>query len=604
MRFLKNIPIKIKALLPVTLLSVILITAMIVCMNGMDNMLEASEEISQNYAASIEEIGAISEDFESLHRLVFAHIIAETSEQRHGLEEEYSVLLETITADCEVFYQKLSTSEEIELFESFQASFAEYIEMYELAVMHSSDNQDDIAAAVANEEMTEIRERIRADLDALIDKNGESMNKAIAYNESVYKASVATANTFGVIGAVIMVIGWIICIVEIVRPLNKANKEIGTIVENIEARQGDLTARLSVDGKDEVSKLGVSINTFIETLQRIMSKITDDSVELEEIVATVSANVSTANESSCDISAVMEELSASMEEVSATVTNVNENTINVGSHVKEIANASTDLYRYANEMKQRAQELEQTAVDNKQETSDKIESILSSLKKAMEESKSVDKVNDLTNQILSISSQTNLLALNASIEAARAGEAGKGFAVVADEIRQLADSSRQAANNIQNITGMVTLAVRDLIENSDAIVEYVNSNVLPDYDNFVSSGKQYMDDATHVNEVVGQFNDMTENLSRLVDSITDAVNGISLAVEESTNGVTTAAMSTNDLVKEINQINEQMEHNSQIAGDLKSEADRFVKLHKTIEETEVGIVEETVEAIVEEKITE
>ncbi|MBE5875634.1 MAG: methyl-accepting chemotaxis protein [Lachnospiraceae bacterium] len=584
MRFLKNIPIKIKALLPMTVLSVILIVAMVVTMGGMDNMLKASEEISQNYAMSIEELGAISESFESLHRVIFAHCIATTSDQQRNLEEEYLTLVEELSTYCEAFALRLDAGEETELFESFQVHLAEYLGKYDIAIMYSSMNQDDMAASVANGQLTSARALIRADLDAMVVNNTAAMENAIAYNETVYHASVATTNTFAVVGVAVMILGWFVCIVEIVRPLDKANKEIGTIVENIEARQGDLTARITVVGKDEISKLGISINTFIETLQGIMSKITDDSEKLDEIVSTVSANVSTANESSCDISAVMEELSASMEEVSATVTNVNENVNDVDSHVKEIASASTQLYRYANEMKERAQELEQNAVENKQNTSNTIEGILTSLKQAMEDSKSVDKVNSLTNEILSISGQTNLLALNASIEAARAGEAGKGFAVVADEIRQLADSSKEAANNIQSITGMVTKAVKDLIENSDAIVQYVNETVLPDYDGFVESGQQYRNDAAHVNEVVGQFNDMAENLSQLVSSITDSVNGIALAVEESTNGVTTAAMNTNDLVKEINQINEQMEHNSQIAGELKNEADRFVKLQMQSQE--------------------
>ncbi len=590
MRIFKNIPIKIKALLPITILSVILIVAMVVTMGSMDNMLAASEEISQNYAASIEELGTISENFESLHRVIFAHCIATTSDQQRRLEDEYNELLEELRIGCEVFAQKLDAGEETTLFETFQTHMEEYLAKYDIAIMYSSMNQDDMAASVANGQLTTTRDLIRADLDAMVVNNETAMDNAIAYNETVYHASVATTNTFAVIGVIIMIIGWFVSIVEIVRPLDKANKEIGTIVENIEARQGDLTARVTVIGKDEIAKLGIAINKFIETLQGIMSKITSGSEDLNEIVTVVSQNVATANESSCDISAVMQELSASMEEVSATVANVNENTTDVDGHVKKLAGASAELYRYANEMKQRAQELEQTAVDNKQVTSDKIEGILTSLKKAMEDSKSVDKVNSLTNEILSISGQTNLLALNASIEAARAGEAGKGFAVVADEIRQLADSSKEAANNIQSITLMVTKAVKDLIENSDAIVEYVNDSVLPDYDSFVDSGKQYRNDAAHVNEVVGQFNDMAENISQLVGSITDAVNGIALAVEESTNGVTTAAMNTNDLVKEINQINEQMEHNSQIAGDLKAEADRFVKL----EETERETVEETI----------
>ena len=96
-------------------------------------------------------------------------------------------------------------------------------------------------------------------------------------------------------------------------------------------------------------------------------------------------------------------------------------------------------------MKVRANELEETAVKNGDNANQIISEIVESLENAIEESKSVDKVNDLTMDILNISSQTNLLALNASIEAARAGEAGKGFAVVADQIRNLAEQSAKSA---------------------------------------------------------------------------------------------------------------------------------------------------------------
>ena len=99
-------------------------------------------------------------------------------------------------------------------------------------------------------------------------------------------------------------------------------------------------------------------------------------------------------------------------------------------------------------MKSRATELELTAITNKSEAMTMVSEILSSLQKAVEDSKSVDRVNELTNEILNISSQTNLLALNASIEAARAGEAGKGFAVVATEIGALlTDTIKQTVSS-------------------------------------------------------------------------------------------------------------------------------------------------------------
>ena len=82
----------------------------------------------------------------------------------------------------------------------------------------------------------------------------------------------------------------------------------------------------------------------------------------------------------------------------------------------------------------------------------------------------------------------------------------------------------------------------------------------------------------HVNDVVGQFNEMAANLTNLVASITDAIEGISTAVEESANGVSTAALNTSELVKEIDMISAEMENNSEVAGKLKDESAVFVNL--------------------------
>jgi methyl-accepting chemotaxis protein len=279
-----------------------------------------------------------------------------------------------------------------------------------------------------------------------------------------------------------------------------------------------------------------------------------------------------------DVSSVMEELSASMEEVASSVSDVNTNTVDVDSHVVELAEDAERVKNYTDGMQKRAHDLEQMAVGNKQNASNVINEILVTLKQAIEDSKSVDRVNDLTDEILNISSQTNLLALNASIEAARAGDAGKGFAVVADEIRQLADSSREAANKIQTINNMVVAAVKQLISSSDTIIDYINENVLPDYDNFVDSGKQYREDATYVNEVVVRFSEMSAQLRELVQSITESMDGISAAVEESANGVSNAALSTTDLVKDINQISDEMKNNNEVTGILKQQTEIFSKL--------------------------
>ena len=99
-----------------------------------------------------------------------------------------------------------------------------------------------------------------------------------------------------------------------------------------------------------------------------------------------------------------------------------------------------------------------------------IDSIKESMKKSIENSKSVDEINELTSEILAISAQTNLLALNASIEAARAGEAGRGFSVVADEIRNLADQTKLSVSNIQAVSNVVTNSVNELVSTSNDII--------------------------------------------------------------------------------------------------------------------------------------
>ena len=206
-----------------------------------------------------------------------------------------------------------------------------------------------------------------------------------------------------------------------------------------------------------------------------------------------------------------------------------------------------------------------------------IGNIVEKLKQAIEDSNSVEKVNELTNEILSISSQTNLLALNASIEAARAGEAGKGFAVVADEIRGLADSSRETANNIQNINELVTEAVHSLSQNSQEIIDYIEKTILQDYDGFVKNGMQYNEDAVYVSDTMKEFATLTAHLKELVESMVSSIHGITSGMEESADAVSSSALSTSAMVEDMSGIGEQVVENSNVVSALQRETEAFKK---------------------------
>lgn len=387
------------------------------------------------------------------------------------------------------------------------------------------------------------------------------------------KSSNTTKIVIAVLATVLVVS---VAVFEVLRPLLAMNRKLKGMIDDIEAGKGDLTQRVQVSGKDEIGQLAGGINAFIATLQQTMNQVTVSSDKLHTVVDKVVGKVSEVNAGSMDISANMEELSATMEEIAASVATIRENTGSADEKVDLLTAATKDLVNYADEMQNRAEALEQKAIENKVNTGAIVTENIAKLRKAIEDSKKVERINELTNDILQISGQTNLLALNASIEAARAGEAGKGFAVVADEIRVLADSSKQTADNIQDINKLVVAAVQELTDCSNAIVNYINESILPDYDGFVDSGKQYNEDAVHVNEIVTEFHQMAEVLLQLVNEINQTVNGIATAIDESAKSVSDVTEHTNTLVEDINTVTDEMGENKAIADVLHAETERFM----------------------------
>ena len=435
----------------------------------------------------------------------------------------------------------------------------------------------DSAAAVAkaNSVMTEWSDTIAVNMDTLISRNDELVKQNIQEQKDLYNQNMILSLILLAISFVAFVMVVVVIIKTVVKPLRKQTSELTEIIDEIKGGHGDLTKRVTVKSMDEIGQSSIGINHFIETLQNIMSNIISNSNVLDGVVGNVASSVAASSDNANDISAIMEELSATMEEVSATTNSVSENTTAAEGKVQKMADQTKVMSQYAQDMKKRATELEHTATENMNNTNEMIGEITTEMNQALENSKSVERVAQLTADILNISSQTNLLALNASIEAARAGEAGKGFAVVADEIRQLADSSRETANNIQTINEQVIEAVQGLVVSSEKIVGYINENILPDYRAFVQGGQQYNDDATHIDNTMAEYAGEAQDILATMMEMTEAIEGISRAVEESANGVTDAATNIDSLVQSMSTVNGQMEENSTVAKNLKEESAAF-----------------------------
>lgn len=298
---------------------------------------------------------------------------------------------------------------------------------------------------------------------------------------------------------------------------------------------------------NEIGAIAAALLHMREELKTITEKIQNAYEGVNQKMNVLDENSNHINQACEDNSAVTQELAASMEETSASSQNVSLNIDQVTEQAKDIEHSSTEGQNKSKQIKKHADQLQDTTQQAVERTMNMYQLVEQKAAKAVEKSKAVEKINELTSSIMDISEQTNLLALNASIEAARAGEVGKGFAVVAGEIGNLANQTVTTVDNINSIIVDVTGAVTGMTECIKEITEFLENTVLSDYHNFTEVGKQYYNDAVVFEEDMGKINKNITSLLDAINSISDSIHGISKTMEESSVGVTQIANKTSDM---------------------------------------------------------
>lgn len=541
-----------------------------------DNLSDNANRIINVNMASMDRIAKVEVQFQCLQKLIFAYCLNDNPDTLEHIKGDIETTLEEVESslrDCE---ETLVGDENKQMYATLSTDMNAFLELYNSAFNMATGNDREGAIRLSNNDLTFAGVAVETDITALSDANFGQIVPAVDAQRSYQKKSVISV----IICSVLIWFAFIFVLYEIrknvIKPIRKSYEGITKIIRSLENGQGDLTIQLPVYSDDEIGALSSGVNVFIKTLHTIMSDLSANSEAIDQTVADIVKNVNESKNSACDISEVMEQMAASMEEVSGSMTAVNENTQTVDTSVSSIASSANEILAYASDMSKRATELKNSAENNKNETTGVISAIETSMRQAIENSDSVSKVQSLTDDILNISSQTNLLALNASIEAARAGDAGKGFAVVADEIRQLADSSREIANNIQSINSMVVSAVNDLIKSSNEVLGFIDKTVLKDYDNFVLSGQRYDDDAEYINAKMQMFVRETDELKHIITNMTESFGEISHTIDESAKSVSNVADNTSALANGINTIHQNVSVNQGISRALKITTSHFL----------------------------
>ena len=566
--------VKNKIMIPVLLLAVIAVATSILSVMNADSISKKGNDIANNYLVTIETVGYLSESTQKLTRSAYSYIVAEGDAAKKSVKDNIESLKSEIDGYMKDYEQTLDENEET-AYSSYKNYYSQFLTQFAVLEKYVDTNQTVNASKLANNNLVDVCNSLESALDDMTNNEVEAANRAMRQMHALAAFAKTTGGVCLVFAIGALIVAFLISTRKVVNPIVKTNKELKEISALINDNNGDLTKRVNVKSSDEIGQLAQGINQFLDILQNTIGKIVEGSKNLDNMINSVGENITVSNDNAQDVSSAMEELSATMQEIAATIQTVNDNTESVGKNVVDIADKTEQINNYSQDMRERADSLAKSADENKRTTDEMVGNIVGTLKKAIEDSKSVERVNELTGEILNISSQTNLLALNASIEAARAGEAGKGFAVVADEIRQLADSSRDTANNIQAINEHVTSAVYQLIDNSNKIIKYIEETILADYDSFVQAGAQYNEDACYISETMQEFAEKTEKLKELMKNTVESIEGISSGVEQSANAVTSSAVSTSQLVEQMNSIDKEMSESRNTVGELKAQTDVF-----------------------------
>ena len=566
--------VKNKIMIPVLLLAVIAFATSILSIMNADSISKKGDDIANNYLVTIETVGYLSESTQKLTRSAYSYIVAEGDAAKKSVKDNIESLKSEIDGYMKDYEQTLDENEET-AYSSYKNYYSQFLTQFGVLEKYVNTNQTVNASKLANNNLVDVCNSLESALDDMTNSEVEATDHAMRQMHALAAFAKTTGGVCFVFAIGALIVAFLISTRKVVNPIVKTNKELKEISALINDNNGDLTKRVNVKSSDEIGQLAQGINQFLDILQNTIGKIVEGSKNLDNMINSVGENVTVSNDNAQDVSSAMEELSATMQEIAATIQTVNDNTESVGKNVVDIADKTGQINNYSQDMRERADSLAKSADENKRTTDEMLGNIVGTLKKAIEDSKSVERVNELTGEILNISSQTNLLALNASIEAARAGEAGKGFAVVADEIRQLADSSRDTANNIQAINEHVTSAVYQLIDNSNKIIKYIEETILADYDSFVQAGAQYNEDACYISETMQEFAEKTKKLKELMKNTVESIEGISSGVEQSANAVTSSAVSTSQLVEQMNSIDKEMSESRNTVGELKAQTDVF-----------------------------
>jgi methyl-accepting chemotaxis protein WspA len=308
----------------------------------------------------------------------------------------------------------------------------------------------------------------------------------------------------------------------------------------------DLTARVTIESKDEIGELGLGINAMIAKIHAVVAKVRESSLHLLSTASQIAATSKQQENTVQDLSSSTTEIAAAVREISATG--------------KELSGTMGEVNERANQAATLAAAGRSRLIDMESTMQQLVESTASISTKLALIREKADNINVVVTTITKVADQTNLLSINAAIEAEKAGEYGRGFLVVAREIRRLADQTAVATLDIENMVRHMHDAVSAGVMQMDKFSEEVRLGV---------------ERVGEINSQIGQITEEVRTVSDRFRLVNEGMHNQSIGAEQINEAMLTVSSGTKQTVASLDEFNKATAHLRESVKSLNEEIAQF-----------------------------